>query len=187
MSSVAEYKDFQPETIIGYVRALPPPLTHIGAGILPLRTVDNMKSVWDIVDVKVTAGHLMGLDSEIPLDGPPSIKEVSQTLAKIGKKRLIKEEEKVKLFRPRPGTSDVQTATDYVYNVLRLLSEGIDDRIEYLRWQALSVGTLSYNKYGVKIELDWGIPDPTNKPTILNTQSYRQSLLRATAGRYRRE
>lgn len=194
MSSVAEYKEFQPENVIGYVRALPPPLAHIGAGILPLRTVDSLKSIWDIVDVKVTAGHLLGLDSEIPLDGPPSIKEVSQTLAKIGKKRLIKEEEKGKLFRPRPGTRDVQTATDYVYNVLRLLSEGVDDRVEYLRWQALSVGTLTYDKYGVKISVDWGIPagnkktadplwsDVNNADPLQDIVDWNEILIAATGG-----
>lgn len=164
MSSVAEFKEFAPENIIGYVRALPPPLTHIGAGILPLRTVDDMKVVWDVVDVKVTAGNLVALDTELPMDSPPGIQEISQSLAKIGKKRLVSEAEKAKLFRPRPGTRDVQSGTDYVYNVLRLLSEGIDDRIEHLRWQALSVGALTYDKYGVKISLDWGIPD-ANKVT----------------------
>ena len=163
MSSVAEYKEFQPENVIGYVQALPPPQAHIGQGILPLKTVDDLKSIWDVVDVKVTAGHLMGLDTEIPLDSPPGIKEISQTLCKIGKKRLIKEQEKSKLFRPRPGSRDVQTATDYVYNVLRLLSEGVDDRIEMLRWAALSVGTMTYDKYGVKISVDWGIPAGNKK------------------------
>jgi len=164
MSSVAEFKDFQAENVIGYVRALPPPLTHIGPGILPLKEVDSLKSIWEVVNVKVTAGHLLGLDSEIPLDSPPAIKEISQALCKIGKKRLIKEEEKAKLFRPRPGTRELATATDYVYNVLRLLSEGVDDRIEEMRWKALSVGTYSYSKYGVVIEADWGIP-LANKPT----------------------
>lgn len=163
MSSVAEYKEFQPENVVGYVQALPPPAAHIGQGILPLKTVDDLKSIWDVVDVKVTAGHLMGLDSEIPLDSPPGIKEISQTLCKIGKKRLIQEAEKARLFRPRPGSRDVQTATDYVYNVLRLLSEGVDDRIEMLRWVALSVGTLTYDKYGVKISVDWGIPSGNKK------------------------
>lgn len=158
MASVAEYKEFQPENIIGYVRALPPPLPHIGQDILPLKTVDDMKAIWDVVDVKVTAGHLLALDSEIPMDSPPNIQEVSQELAKIGKKRMIKEEEKVKLFRPRPGTRDLQSGTDYVYNVLRLLSEGVDSRIEELRWKALSVGTYTYDKYGIKISVDWGIP-----------------------------
>lgn len=171
MSSVAEYKAFQPENVIGYVRALPPPLAHIGAGILPLRTVDDMKAIWDIVDVKVTAGHLLGLDSEIPLDSPPAIKELSQALAKIGKKRLIKEQEKVHLFRPRPGTSEVQTAEEYVYNVLRLLSEGVDDRIEAMRWKALSVGTYTYDKYGVVISVDWGIPG-ANKKSLTGTDCW---------------
>ncbi|MBA7496873.1 hypothetical protein ES702_07482 [subsurface metagenome] len=162
-ASVAEYKEFQPENVIGYVRALPPPLAHIGAGILPMRTIDDMKAVWDIVDVKVTAGNLLALDTEIPMDSPPGIQEVSQAIAKIGKKRMIKEQEKAKLFRPRPGTRDLASGEDYVYNVLRLLSEGVDDRIEYLRWQALSVGTLTYDKYGVKISMDWGIPGGNKK------------------------
>ncbi len=163
MSSVAEYKEFQPENVIGYVRALPPPIAHIGAGILPMRTIDDMKAIWDVVDVKVTAGNLLALDTEIPMDSPPGIKEISQEIAKIGKKRMIKEQEKAKLFRPRPGTTDLASGEDYVYNVLRLLSEGIDDRIEYLRWQALSVGTLTYDKYGVKISMDWGIPAGNKK------------------------
>lgn len=163
MSSVAEYKEFQPENVIGYVRALPPPLAHIGTGILPMRTVDDMKVVWDIVNVKVTAGHLLTLGSEIPMDGPASIQEISQSLTKIGKKRMIDEEEKAKLFRPRPGTKDLASGEDYVYNVLRLLSEGVDDRIEEMRWKALSVGTYTYNKYGIKVSVDWGIPAENKK------------------------
>lgn len=164
MASVAEYKAFQPENVIGYIRALPPPLAHIGAGILPMKTVSDMTSIWQEMDVKVTAGHLLALDSEIPIDSPPGIKEISQALAKIGKKRVIKEEEKAKLFKPRPGTVDTQTATDYVYNVLRLLSEGVDDRIEEMRWAALSKGLFTYDKYGIKISVSWGIPGG-NQPT----------------------
>lgn len=164
MASVAEYKEFQPENVIGYVRALPPPLTHIGAGILPMKTVDDMTSIWQEMDVKVTAGHLLALDSEIPIDSPPAIKEISQALAKIGKKRVISEEEKAKLFKPRAGTTDVQSATEYVYNVLRLLSEGVDDRIEEMRWSALSKGLFEYDKYGIKIAVSWGIPGG-NQPT----------------------
>lgn len=158
MSSVAEYKEFQKENVIGYVRALPPPITHIGVGILPMKIVDDMTSIWQEINLKVTAGHLLALDSEIPIDSPPGIKEISQALAKIGKKRVIKEEEKAKLFKPRAGTTDVQTATDYIYNVLRLLSEGVDDRKEEMRWSALSKGTFTYDKYGIKLSVSWGIP-----------------------------
>lgn len=163
MSSVAEFKEFQPENIIGYVQALPPPQAHIGAGILPMKTVDDWKSVWQQVDVKITAGYLLALDSEIPIDSPPAIKEISQALAKIGKKRVINEAEKAKLFKPRPGTADLATATDYVYNVLRLLSEGVDSRKEEMRWSALSKGTFSYDKYGIKISVGWGIPGDNQK------------------------
>lgn len=163
MASVAEYKEFQPENVIGYVRALPAPVSHIGPGILPLKTVDDMTSFWQELDVKVTAGHLLALDSEIPIDSPPGIKEISQALSKIGKKRVVNEEEKAKLFRPRPGTSDIQTATDYVYNVLRLLSEGVDDRVESMRWAALGDGSYTYDKYGIKISVSWGIPGGNQK------------------------
>lgn len=171
MASVAEYKEFQPENVIGYVRALPPPVSHIGPGILPLKTVDDMTSFWQELNIKVTAGHLVSLDSEIPIDSPPGIKEISQALAKIGKKRVVNEEEKAKLFRPRPGTSDVSSATDYVYNVLRLLSEGIDDRVEMMRWAALGDGVFSYDKYGIKISVSWGIPG-TNQETLLTTSKW---------------
>ncbi len=158
MSSVAEYKEFQPENVIGYVQSLPAPISHIGPGILPLKKVDDMTSFWQELDVKVTAGHLLALDSEIPIDSPPGIKEISQALSKIGKKRVVSETEKAKLFRPRPGTSDIQTATDYVYNVLRLLSDGVDDRVESMRWAALGDGAYVYDKYGIKISVSWGIP-----------------------------
>jgi len=194
MSSVAEYKEFQPENVLGYIRALPPPLAHIGAGILPIKTIDDMKAVWDVVDVKVTAGNLLALDTEIPMDKPPGIQEISQAIAKIGKKRMISEQEKAKLFRPRPGTKDLASGEDYVYNVLRLLSEGIDDRVEYLRWQALSVGTLTYNKYGVKISMDWGIPagnkktanpkwsDTANADPLTDICTWNEILIAATGG-----
>lgn len=195
MSSVAEYKEFQPENVIGYIRALPPPLTHIGAGILPMKTVDDMTSIWQELDVKVTAGHLLALDSEIPMDSPPGIKEISQTLAKIGKKRVIKEEEKVKLFKPRPGTADLQTATDYVYNVLRLLSDGVEDRKEEMRWSALSKSVFTYDKYGIKISVSWGIPggnqvtpagavwsDLENADPLTDIITWNELLISATGG-----
>lgn len=194
MSSVAAYKEFQPENVIGYVRALPPPLTHIGAGILPMKTVDDMTSIWQELDIKVTAGHLVALDSEIPMDSPPGIKEISQTLAKIGKKRVIKEEEKAKLFKPRPGTADLQTATDYVYNVLRLLSDGVEDRKEEMRWSALSKGLFTYDKYGIKINVSWGIPeanqvtadpvwsDVANADPLQDILDWNEILIAATGG-----
>ena len=64
MSSVAEYKEFEPENVIGYIRALPVPASHIGPGILPLKTVDDMTSIWQELNIKVTAGHLVKSQSD---------------------------------------------------------------------------------------------------------------------------
>lgn len=159
MGSVSEYKEFQKENLLGYIQALPPREGLIGPGILPDKEVDDWKQIWDVVDVKVTAGHLVGLDAEVPLDSPPAIKEIMQSLAKIAKKRLISEEEKMKLFRPRPGSKDLARGEEYVYNCIRLLSEGLDDRMEHMRWAALGDGLFSYDKYGIKVEVDFGLPE----------------------------
>jgi hypothetical protein len=157
-----ELDEFQGPQFLGFVRSVPVPQEFAGQNVLPNQTVFDLEveHVRGAINRPVMAS-VITWDAEAPIGGRPGLGErVLQELPPIKRKERISEKEILRFLTPRANTPDKQTAINEVFNTTRRLLDSVQARIEWLRWQAISEDTLSYNEDGVIVEFDYGFnPD----------------------------
>ncbi len=156
-----ELDEFQGPRFLGFVRNVPAPEPFVGQQWLPNQTTFDLEFEYiKGVNDRPVMAHVMGWDSEAPIDGRPPLGErVSGELPPIKRKAKVGEKEIIRFLSPRAGTPDRQSAIDSVYRLTGRLVESIQARVEWLRIQALSEDKITYNEGGVIFEFDYGI-DP---------------------------
>lgn len=164
-----ELDEFQGATFLGYVRAVPVPAAFKAASWLPNRTIDDLAFEYiKGVRNKSVMAHVMGFDSEAPIEGRPALGErVTGELPPIKRKAKFTEKEIIRFLQPRAGTGDKQTAINSVYDITDRLLTSIQARVEWLRMQALSEDTVVYDEAGIQFAFDYGID--TNLQFVMST------------------
>lgn len=156
-----ELDEFQGPKFLGYVRAVPEPEGFSGQRWLPNETVDDLAFEYiKGVRNKPVMAHVMGFDSEAPIEGRPGLGErVQGELPPIKRKAKFGEKELIRFLQPRANSADKQSSINSVYNVTDRLLAGIQARVEWLRLKALSENTVVYNEGGIIFEFDYGLND----------------------------
>ena len=154
-----ELDEFQGPAFLGYIRAVPVNQAFLGSKWLPNLTVDDLSFEYIRGAVnKIVMAHVMGFDSEAPIQGKGGIGEkVQGELPPIKRKVRFSEKEIIRFLQPRAGTADKQAAIDSVYNQTDSLLGSIQARVEWLRMHALSEATVVYDEGGIKFEFDFGL------------------------------
>jgi Phage major capsid protein E len=154
-----ELDEFQGPRFLGFVRNVPAPEQFAGQRWLPNQTTFDLEFEYiKGVNDRPVMAHVMGWDSEAPIDGRPPLGErVSGELPPIKRKAKVGEKEIIRFLSPRAGTPDKQNAIDSVYRLSARLVESIQARVEWLRIQALSEDKITYNEGGVIFSFDYGI------------------------------
>lgn len=154
-----ELDEFQGPRFLGYVRGIPEPEGFSGQRWLPNQTIDDLAFEYiKGVRNKTVMAHVMGFDSEAPIQGRPGLGErVQGELPPIKRKARFSEKEIIRYLTPRAGSADKQTAINSVYDVTDGLIGGVLARVEWLRLKALSERTVVYDEGGVIFEFDYGL------------------------------
>jgi len=154
-----ELDEFQGPRFLGFVRNVPEPEAFSGQRWLPNQTTFDLEFEYiKGVNNRPVMAHVMGWDSEAPIEGRPALGErVSGELPPIKRKARVGEKEIIRFLSPRAGTPDKQTAIDSVYDLTGRLVESVQARVEWLRIQALSENTIVYNEGGVQFAFDYGL------------------------------
>lgn len=157
-----QLEEFQGPSFLGYARSVPVNQSYIGQRWLPNQTIDDLAFEYIRgVQNKVVMAHVMAYDSEAPIAGRVALGEkVSGELPPIKRKARFSEKEIIRFLQPRAGTADKQRAIDSVYDLTDTLLASVQARVEWLRMQALSEDTVTYDEDGVEFIFDFGI-DPT--------------------------
>ena len=150
-------EEFKPATMLGYVKNLPEPEAWIGSRFLSNKNVDDVdfEYILGAYDKPVMAS-IMAWDSEAPIAGKKGLTKVKGELPPIKRKIQVEEKELIKFFRPRTGTSDQQRAIDDIYDYVDQMVNAVRGRMEWLRWQVLSTGVITYDDGGIEFTLDFG-------------------------------
>lgn len=156
-----ELDQFQGPRFLGFVRNIPQPEAFMGANWLPDQNVFDLAFEYILgTDERPVMAHVMGWDSEAPIHGRPGLGEkISGELPPIKRKARMSEKEIIRFLSPRAGTTDVQDAVNYVYDLTSRLVESVFARAEWLRIKALSEDTVDYNEGGVQFQFDFGLND----------------------------
>jgi hypothetical protein len=137
----------------------------LGSDILPLADVPGMETMWDIILKDAKLAPFVALDAESPLAGKVGLERAFSELAAIREKELLKEGDLLSLRMAgeageMAGLVDTQRATaeQKIRDTVTRMTARVMSRVEWMRWQALSVGTIAYDDNKVIFSVDFGVP-----------------------------
>lgn len=151
--------------LTGVVREYPAQ-AFIGQEILPLVEVPGMETMWDIIMMDAKMAPFVAIDAESELADKASVKRGFAELADIRIKERLDETDLLSLRLP--GAADVvtglqatqrATAEQKVRQTMERMAARVHARVEWMRWQALSKGSISYSAPRVSFSVDFGIPN----------------------------
>lgn len=151
--------EFKQPTFLGYVE------NALNTKRYLLKEISDTDVTYDLTfDYEVftqtyaPTASITGWNSGAPLRDKEGFKVVTQEVAKIQHGIRIDEREQLKFMNPRTDGERNQ-AIKRVYDQTDRLIVGVDDTEEYLRAQAVYVGTIAYNdtKNNVKVEVSFGL------------------------------
>lgn len=128
-----------------------------GDRFLPNENTFDTNFAYDIIKTGKYIGAMIGYGAEPPVVDRNAVANMSGEIAKFGLKDIVTEEELLKLHQSR---SDAENAAI----IDRITLRGVDlvtamqRRISVIKMEALTKGTFSYNKNGVKATVDFGVP-----------------------------
>ena len=160
---VSLLEEFKPATLLGYVKELPEPSAYLGPTFLPIKEVNDVNFEYILGSYhRPIMASIMAWDSEAPIAGKKGFVKVAGELPPIKRKIHVEEKELIKFFRAPAGMENAarQQAIDDIYDYVDDMVKAVQARIEWLRWQALAVGTITYasDDSGVQFSLAFGVP-----------------------------
>jgi hypothetical protein len=124
---------------------------------LPTSTTYSTTFAYDIVKQNQHIAAMIGYGAEPPVVDRDAVASKMGEIAKFGLKYIATEEELLALHQAR-SNSEKSAMVDKLTVKSASLVEAIQRRIEVIKAEALFKGTFSYNKNGVKVSLDYGVP-----------------------------
>jgi len=165
-------EEFSPTKLIGYVKHIPENETWIGNQILPTKDINDLKFEYIKGSYeRPVMAHIITWDAEAPIAGKKGVTTIQGELPPIKRKAKVEEKELIMYFRPREGMGDRQQAIDEIYNIVDDLVMSARARMEWMRWQVLSTGSLVVDDADIKFSVDFGVPG-SQKETLAGTNKW---------------
>lgn len=154
-----QFPEFTPDRLAGYVESYPEPAENSGAEYLPVEENPDINYHVTQVQAYRTMGYIVNYDAETPVKGPGKIGEQSGSIPLIKHKTLVSEKNMYELFNPRVKDTGYQArAKNLLYNNVDALLLGIYEVYKWLRYQVIARDQLAYDKFGVKLSVNFNIP-----------------------------
>lgn len=150
--------------LTGVVREYPTE-AFIGASILPMEPVPGMETMWDIIMKDAKLAPFVAIDGESELADKAGMQRGFSELTNIRIKEMLNETDLLALRMP--GDADVvtglqatqrSTAERKIRQTVDRMAARVWGRVEWMRWQALSTGRVTYASDKVNFSVDFGIP-----------------------------
>lgn len=134
-----------------------PPTNYIGHRFLPLEDTYDMDFNETVITHQADMADIIDSGAEIPLTDRDPVRRVSGEITDMGQSYIVSKKELAALMdKGNEGRKNM--AVKQLLNKTAQLKLNIDARIEWLRWQALGIGELIYDKAGIKLGVDFGVP-----------------------------
>jgi hypothetical protein len=158
MAGITHLKEFQEPALRGLVdETVKDKVPSLGDRFLPNSEVYSTTFAYDIIKKSKYIGAMIGYGAEPPVVDRDAVASRMGEIAKMGIKYIATEEELLALHQAR-SSGEKQAMIE------RLTLKGIDlvqaiqRRIDVIKMEALTKGKFEYNKNGVKVSIDFGIP-----------------------------
>ena len=158
MAGITHLDAFQEPTLRGLVDASVKDKTvTLGDGFLPNVDTYSTKFAYDIIKNNQYIAAMIGYGSEPPVIDRDAVAGMSGELAKMGLKYIATEEELLALNQARSSGEEAGIIDAVTGQAIKLVT-AIQRRVDVTKMEAITKGTFSYNKNGVKINLNFGVP-----------------------------
>lgn len=158
MAGITHLQEFQEPALRGLVdESIQDAVPTLGDTFLPNENTYSNTFAYDIIKTSKHIGAMIGYGSEPPVVDRDAVARMHGEIAKMGLKYIATEEELLALNQAR-NAGEKQAMID------RLTVKGVDlvnaiqRRIAVIKMEALAKGRFSYNKNGVKVSVDFGVP-----------------------------
>ncbi|MEK4193274.1 major capsid protein [Paenibacillus sp. FSL L8-0323] len=149
---------FKKPTFLGYVENRILPKQYLLKAISEFDVTFDLTFDYDVfTQTYVPSAAITGWNAGAPLRDKQGLKTLTQEIAKIQHGIRIDEREQLKFMNPRVE-AERERAIQKVYDQTDRLIEGVEDSEEWLRGQAVYVGTIVYQSNDVKINVDFNLP-----------------------------
>jgi len=147
------------------INEVPVDTKYIGSRFLAIEETYDIDFHETVLTRQADMANIVDRGAELPLtDGDP-MRRVSGEVTDIGQSHIVTKKELAALSE-KGNDGKRKIAEKQLLGKAGRIKQNVDARIEWLRWQALGTGMLAYNKDGIKLGVDFGIP-AENKVTAL--------------------
>ena len=136
---------------------------YIGSRFLPSENTYDMEWNETVIERQADMADLVDAGAELPLTDRDPVRRVSGSIADMGQSYILTKKE-LAAMSDKGNEGRRKMAVQQVLKKTAQLKSNIDARVEWLRWQALGNGAMIYDKSGIKLGVDFGVPE-ANKVT----------------------
>lgn len=164
MAGLAQYSDFFTNPVFTEtIREVPVSATYIGSRFLPLEETYDVDFHETVLSRQQDMANLVDSGAELPLTDRDPLRTVSGAISDMGQSYIVTKKEMAAIM-DKGNAGRRLIAEKQLLNKAATVKQNIDARIEWLRWQALGNGVLNYDKGGIILGHDFGVP-AANKVT----------------------
>ncbi|WP_141431909.1 major capsid protein [Bacillus sp. 03113] len=158
MAGITHLKEFQKPSLRGLIDAtVQDAVPTLGDRFLPNANVFSNTFAYDVIKTNKYIGAMIGYGSEPPVVDRDAVASKIGEIAKMGLKYIATEEELLALHQARNDGEKSAMIDKLTLKGVDLV-QAIQRRIDVIKMEALTKGNFAYNKNGVKVSVDFGIP-----------------------------
>lgn len=158
MAGLANLSDFFENPLFTEtIREVPVETGYIGSRFLPSEDTYDMEWNETVIERQADMADLVDAGAELPLTDRDPVRRVSGSIADMGQSYILTKKE-LAAMSDKGNDGRRRMAVQQVLRKTAQLKQNIDARIEWLRWQALGIGAMVYDKSGIKLGVDFGVP-----------------------------
>lgn len=158
MAGITHLDEFKKPALRGLVdETVQDKTPSFGDRFLPDEDTYNTSFTYDIIKTNKYIGAMIGIGSEPPVVDRDAVASMHGEIAKMGLKDIVTEEELLSLHQARSNGEKAAIIDKITLKGVDLV-DAIQRRVDVIKAEALTKGTFSYNKNGVKVNVDFGIP-----------------------------
>lgn len=158
MSGLAQYSDFFKNPVLTEaIKEVPVNPSYIGARFLPAVDTFDIDFNETVIERQADMANIVDSGAELPLTDRDPLRTVSGSITDIGQSYIVTKKEIAGLLDK--GNQAKRTLVEkQLLGKVATVKKNIDARIEWMRWQALGNGVFAYDKDGIKLGVDFGVP-----------------------------
>lgn len=158
MAGLSHLDSFNQETLLGLVdESVRNATPTLGDQFLPNRNVYSTNFAYDVIKNSQHIAAMIGYGAEPPVVDRDAVAKMHGEIAKMGLKYIATEEELLALNQARNNSEQSAMVDRLTVKGLDLVN-AIQRRIAVAKMEAIAKGAFSYNKNGVKVNVDFGVP-----------------------------